>query len=419
MKILQINNCHYRRGGSETVYFNTIKLLKDHGHDVSCFSSKDTRNEVSEYEKYFIPNENIRDLSVLHKILRSPAYLYNEKANRNLEQLIKDLKPDVAHIHLFYAVLSVSILRTLNKYKIPIVHTVHDYRLVCPVNTFLDKNCNLCELCLDKHFYHCLQKRCSEGRLTQSTVVMLEAYFWKYFVNPINYIDHFIFVSKFIQQKHSGLCENLMKKCSQIYNYANTNSYDVSIVKGNYFLFFGRLSVEKGIKTLLSVFSRRKGYKLIIAGTGPLKDFVAKVAQESINIEYVGFKVDRELELLIRNASFIIIPSEWYENNPLSLIETYKLGKPVIGADVGGIPELVQHGTNGFLFESRNDLSLESVVDLASGMSYDDYTSFSRSAYDFALKNFDKERHYEQLLKVYQDVINEKMSTTLTEKLVN
>lgn len=408
MRILQINNCHYRRGGSETVYFNTIRLLTDHGHDVACFSTKDSRNEASEFEKYFIQNINIRDLSLCKKIQQAPAYLYNTKAGKNLEQLIRDFRPDVAHVHLYYGLLTVSVLKTLKKFNVPVVQTVHDYRLVCPVNTFLDKECNICELCMDRHFYHSLQKKCSDGKISQSTMVMLEAYLWKYFICPVNYIDHFIFVSRFIQGKHLGLCEKAKKSYSQIYNYADTRSHDKSIVKGSYFLFFGRLSVEKGIRTLLSVFTRRNDQKLVIAGTGPMRNLVEKAANEASNIEYVGFKIGKELESIIKNASFIIIPSEWYENNPLSLVEAYSLGKPVIGADTGGIPELVQNGINGFIFESRNDKSLESVIGLASKISDDDYTRFSVSAFDFASENFNKEKHYKMLMNVYSEVINRK-----------
>ena len=283
MRVLLINACHYRRGGSETVYFNTAQLLKEHRHTVSFFSAKDLRNEVSEFNNYFISNVNMRELPLLKKIQRSPSYLYNYPARKSLEQLVLDFKPDIAHVHNFYGVLSVSILKTLRKHKIPIVQTVHDYRSLCPVNTLLDRNNNICEQCKDKHFFHCLQKKCSEGKVTQSLIVMLEAYFWKYFINPIDLIDHFIFVSQFSKNKHlefNGCYEN---KYSQIYNFANYKEIN-SAIKGDYFLFFGRLSIEKGIKTMLSVFSKNRDFKLIIAGTGPLKDIVEEVSRERDNI---------------------------------------------------------------------------------------------------------------------------------------
>jgi|WetSurMetagenome_2_1015567.scaffolds.fasta_scaffold02250_7 glycosyltransferase involved in cell wall biosynthesis len=408
MNILQINSCHYHRGGSETVYFNTSQILKEHGHNVAFFSTKDNRNEPNEFEQYFISAENIRSLSIIAKIKKIPSYLYNRSAIKKLELLLNYFKPDIAHVHLFYADLSISILKTLKKHKIPIVHTVHDYRLLCPVNTLLDKDGKICELCRDKHFFHCLQKKCSDGKFNQSLIVMLEAYLWKYFMKPVDYIDNFIFVSKFIRDKHLSFNSDFKNKYSQLYNFTNFNPHDNSSTKGDYFLFFGRLSVEKGIKTLLSVFLRRKDLKLVIAGTGPLKSYVEDSIKDSHNIEYAGFKTGEELGNLIKNASFIILPSEWYENNPLSLIEAYNFGKPVIGANMGGIPELISDGSDGFVFESGNAQSLESKIDSSLKISDAEYESFSQSVFEFARQNFNRENHYLKLLQIYLDVINKK-----------
>jgi glycosyltransferase involved in cell wall biosynthesis len=410
MNILQINSCHYFRGGSETVYFNTSQLLKDHGHNVAFFSSIDERNEKSDFEQYFVPTVNIRNLSLIRKTKKIPSYLYNRTTVKKLEQLLKIFKPDVAHVHIFYAVLSVSVLRTLEKHKIPVVHTVHDYRLLCPVNTFLDKDGQICELCKDKHYFHCLQKKCSDGKFSQSLIVMLEAYLWKYIYNPVDFIDNFIFVSKFIRDKHLDFNEKFKLKYTQLYNFSNFKQSDNSLIKGDYYLFFGRLSSEKGIKTLLSVFSKRKDQKLIIAGTGPLKSYIEDLLKDNPNIKYVGFKTGEDLESLIKNASFIILPSEWYENNPLSLIEAYTFGKPVIGANIGGIPELIKDGINGFVFESGNMESLESKIDASLNIDLTEYSSFSKSVFEFALQNFNREDHYQRLLKIYIDVINKKLN---------
>lgn len=405
MRVLLINACHYRRGGSEMVYFNTAQLLKAHGHSVTFFSTNDTRNEKSEFDKYFISNGNFREFSLLKKIERAPSYLFNVEASKNLEKLIIDYKPDIAHVHIFYGALSVSILSTLKKHRIPIVHTVHDYRLLCPVNTFIDKDGNLCERCKDKHYFHCLQKKCSDGKTSQSAMVMLEAYYWKYFMNPIKYIDHFIFVSNFSKNKHLEFSRNFKERNTQIYNFTNYSNHNEIAQKGDYFLYFGRLSVEKGIETLLKVFSRKRELKLKIAGTGPLKVFVEKYSSINSNIEYEGFKSGKELESLIKNSSFVIIPSECYENNPLALVEAYNFGKPIIGAEIAGIPELVNHAKNGFLFKSGNDDSLEYMVDVSSKINGDEYASFSKSVKEFANENFSCESHYLKLLKVYTDAI--------------
>lgn len=411
MKILSINACHYLRGGSEIVYFNTSRLLEERGHQVAYFSTMDQRNEKTPFDKYFISVGNIRDLSLAGKILKAPSYLYNYEAERKLEKLISDFRPDVAHVHIFYGVLSVSVLRVLKKHGIPVVHTVHDYRLLCPVNTLIDNQGKVCELCKDRHFTHCIRKKCSEGIFNQSLMVAMEAYFWKYFINPVNLIDHFIFVSNFSKRKHLEFNECFSGRFTRLYNFTHFNSSsDSHPGKGDYFLYFGRLSVEKGINTLISAFSGNKSHSLKIAGTGPLKEFVENAAGQNANISYLGFRKGKDLEELIKNASFIMMPSECYENNPLSVVEAYSLGKPVIGSRIAGIPELIKEGENGFLFEPGNRESLMAAIEASVDIKGSVYQSFSRSVYDFGRFNFDIDQHYSGLIKIFTDVINKKKS---------
>jgi glycosyltransferase involved in cell wall biosynthesis len=405
MRVLQINACHYPRGGSETVYFSTARLLKSYGHTVAFFSTKDPRNDKSEFDNYFVHNGDIRKLSLLKKSKRSLSYLYNNKVSKNLKILVRDFNPDIAHVHLFYAELSVSVLRTLKKLNIPVIHTVHDYRLLCPVKNLLDRKGNVCELCLDKHFLHCLKKRCSEGNTSQSLMVTLEAYFWKYFVNPLDYIDHFIFVSRFSRNKHIGSNENFKNKSSEIYNFTSFNPQNDLFTRGDYFLYFGRLSFEKGIESLLSVFSVKTSFKLKIAGTGPLSDQVEKHANENSNIEYVGFKKGEELYSLVKNSLFVIVPSVWYENNPMTIIESLSLGKPVIGSHIGGIPELIVDGENGYLFKPADIQSLTNTVDRAGNISDLEYKRFSDNSKKIAREYFNSDKHYKELLTVYQNVL--------------
>ncbi|NMC37104.1 MAG: glycosyltransferase family 4 protein [Bacteroidales bacterium] len=405
-----INACHYLRGGSEIVYFNTAKLLASYGHEVAFFSSSDPRNEKTGYGKYFVDVGNIRELSLPGKIRMVPAYLYNSDAAGKLKHLILDFKPDVAHVHIFYGILSVSVLKVLNKYRIPVVHTVHDYRLLCPVNTLVDASGKSCELCKDRHFYHCIIKRCSDGNFFQSTMVALEAYFWKYVFNPVKLIDNFIFVSHFSKQKHFEFNYAFSEKFSQIYNFTDFPDMELQTVRGDYFLYFGRLSVEKGIKTLISAFTENKNSKLKIAGTGPLKEFVEASSKTSSNIEYVGFRKGKDLEELIRNASFIILPSECYENNPMAIVEAYCLGKPAIGSEVAGIPELIENGKNGYLFRLGDVGSLRKAISDSLLITDEEYENFSKSVHSFSKLKFDMAGHYLSLIEVYKSVIDKKKS---------
>lgn len=399
-----INACHYMRGGAEIVYFNTARLLKSHGHEVAYFSSVDDRNEKTEFEQYFVGAGNIREMSLIRKIRKVPSYLHNSGAARQLERLISDFRPDIAHVHIFYGTLSVSILGMLRKHKVPVVHTVHDYRLLCPVNSLTDKKGNVCELCKDRHYYHCIIKRCSEGVISQSIMVTLEAYFWKYIMNPVKYIDHFIFVSDFSRGKHLEFNPVFGGRHTRIYNFTQFREQGEPAPRGNYFLYFGRLSAEKGIKTLVSAFSDDRSQRLKIAGTGPLREFVEDSAKTSGNIDYVGFMKGEDLAGLIRNSSFVILPSECYENNPLTIVEAYSLGKPVIGADTGGIKELINDGRNGFLFRSGDRKSLKSAIENSTLLNDREYHDFSKSVHDFAKLKFDTEKHYLDLMEVYKRV---------------
>jgi glycosyltransferase involved in cell wall biosynthesis len=238
---------------------------------------------------------------------------------------------------------------------------------------------------------------------------MLEAYMRKYLLRPLKLANHFIFVSQFAQSKHLEFDPRYALKSSHLYN-MNIPVHENPINKGTYFLYYGRLSREKGLLTLIDA-AKTAGIKLIIAGTGPqeeeikrLRDFkTISPGEEEIKMECVGFKSGTELESLIRGCSFVIVPSEWYENNPMSVIESYALGKPVIGSRIGGIPELVTPD-NGFLFDPGNPECLADVLRKAENIPLEDYTKMSIACREFASKNFDRSLHFEGLSRIYHQV---------------
>jgi glycosyltransferase involved in cell wall biosynthesis len=401
MKILLINKNHFVHGGADRVYLNTGKLLEENGHQVAYFSTLNIDNISTEFDRYFVSSIETRQNSFFKKILSVKKYIYNEEAKNKLGQLIKDFNPDIIHIHLFYGVMSASILKEVKKHNIPIVATIHDYRLICPTNNMLDSDNLICEKCLPSSPSYCLIKKCSEKSLSQSAVVTLEAYFRKYVFKPIDYIDNFIFVSNFIKNKHIQVDYRYEGKSSQLYNFAPEISLDTS-KKGSYLLYFGRLSKEKGLFTLIKSLFESK-HKLKIVGSGPLENEMLELIHTQNNIEFLGFKSGKELDQLILNSSFVVVPSEWYENNPMTIIESFALGKPVIGANIGGIPELLNR-SNGFLFESSNVKNLSEVIDNAIDINEDLYQNLSKNCLGFAKKFFSKENHYFNLLNIYKSI---------------
>lgn len=408
MRILQINSCHFRRGGADVVYLNTAEILKSKGNEVFFYSQQFPKNLSYEFSSFFTSRNDFRKDSLLKKLSSSSSFIYNKEAYYKLQTFLKVVKPEVAHIHLFLGSLSVSILKVLKEANVPIVVTVHDYRLLCPAYLFLDGKNEVCELCRDGFYARCVYKRCSlEHKFTHSIMLTLDAYFRKYYINPVDYIDHFIFVSHFSRNKHLQFDFAYKNKSSFLYNFNYSLAEKVNIKKGSYFLFFGRLSKEKGIETLISTI-QYTNFQIKIVGNGPLLEQYKNLGFD--NIQFEGYKDGKELMNIIQDSSFVIVPSECYENNPMSIVESFSLGKPVIGANIGGIPELITHAKNGYLFESRDSHSLLNIMKFASDITEQEYLNLSSSALKFAQENFNKETHYQSLISIYKNVIATKNS---------
>lgn len=403
MKILLINNQHYPKGGAHNVYFNTAKLLSNNGHEVFFFSLKDEETLPYEYSDYFPKAKDYRNLSIISKIKSLKSFIYNNEASQKINDYIKIIKPDIAHVHLFMGGLTVSALKSLKENNIPIVHSVHDYRLVCPSYLFLNGNHHICEKCKNHKYYNCVLNKCSQNNISQSFILSIDSYFRKFFIKPQKLIDRYIYVSKFARDKHLEFSFDNDSKSSLIYNFIpDIDTIKPNIAKGKYFLYIGRLSREKGIQTLINAI-KGTAFNLKVVGTGPLLTDFQKLDID--NISFLGFKNGLELFELIRNASFVIVPSEWYENNPMSIIEAYAFGKPVIGANIGGIPEILEENKTGYLFKSGNLESLSEMLIKAYNLSDAEYNDFSTQAREFAELNFKAENHYLKLLELYNETI--------------
>jgi len=404
MRILLINRNHYIDGGADRVYLNTGELLKDNNYEVAYFSTQNEKNLDSDYSSFFVKNINPKSAGIAQKLISVNKYLYNTDASKKLSKLILQFNPDIAHIHLFYGALSASILSTLKKHKIPIVITIHDYRLLCPANAMLDRHGKICEKCKNNRFYNCTIKRCSGGNLFNSSIITVEAYIRQFAIVPLKLINHFIFVSQFSLNKHISFDNRYSHKSSHLYNFTDSPTNE-SFIKGDYLLYYGRLSREKGLINLINTV-KRTNTKLKIAGTGPQKEEIINEIKAFNNIEYVGFKSGEELNELIMNCSFVVVPSEWYENNPMTIVEAFSLGKPAIGSNIGGIPELVSDDT-GIIFESGNVFSLSDAIYHAETIGIDDYYRISNNCLKFSRKHFSSKNHLQSLIKLYKSIIND------------
>lgn len=404
MKILLIDVYNFNKGGAETVCFNTGKLLEKHGHKVVYFCLKWTGNNPSPYSKYFPESKETRK-GMLRQVRNMVNYFYHFEAAKKMERLLMEEKPDIAHIHLIWGQITPSILPVLKKFHVPILFTVHDYRIVCPAYTFRNGKGKICEECKGRLFYKCFIHSCCKGNKIMSAIMAAEQYFRNEFFSPTKYIDGFLYVSNFaksIQEKYMPSIKDTPN--ITLYNFStDIVGKNKMTVKTKYYLFFGRLSYEKGVKTLLEAFKDLPESHLKIVGTGPkekeLKNYIVTYGMK--NVEFVGYKKGRELTDLVRKAYFVIVPSEWYENNPMAIIEAYSTGTPILGARIGGIPEIVIEEETGYLFMSGNSEDLKNKVELVDGLTAEKYSKLSEGVLKFAGKNLSTENYYPKLIAFY------------------
>jgi glycosyltransferase involved in cell wall biosynthesis len=404
MKILQINKYHYIRGGSDSVYFNSGKLLVEKGNEVVYFAMHFDENVTCTEEKYFAENKDFTTLSLKKKITNLPSFFYNKNAEKNLLDLIESEKPDIAHLHIFYGSLTSSILKILKENNIPVVVSVHDYKFICPSYILIDGQNKVCEDCKGKNYFNAIKKKCIKNSFVFSSIFALEAYYRDFFYPLDQMFSKLIFVSKFSANIHNKYKPELQSITTHLYNFdPSLELKKQNSKKGNYFLYAGRISREKGIKTLLKAFGSLPNIYLKIAGTGEGMEEYKNLATP--NITFLGFQKGEELREVIANASFVMVPSEWYENNPMAIIEAYSIGKPVIASNIGGIPEIVKDNTTGFLFQSGNAEDLSKKICQANEISEADYAAMSDNAVLYASKEFSPEVHYKQLMKIYQEAL--------------
>ena len=404
MKVLLIDVYNFNKGGAETVCFNTGRLLEEHGHKVVYFTLKWKNNRPSPYSKYFPESKETRR-GTLRQVKNLINYFYHFEAAKKIEQLISEERPDIAHIHLMWGQITPSIFPVLRKYHIPILFTVHDYRIVCPAYTFRDGSGHICEECQGRHFYKCFTHACCKGSKVMSAVMAAEQYFRNAFFSPAKYIDGFIYVSNFarnIQEKYMPALKT--EPNITLYNFSTSIVSEPKMMPvDKYFLFFGRLSYEKGVMTLLRSFKDLPHCCLKVVGTGPKKDELKAFVNGNgmKNVTFLGYKTGKELTDLVSNAYFVIVPSEWYENNPMTIIEAYSVGTPVIGARIGGIPEIVVDGQTGYQFESGNVEDLCNTVLKVDAIDGKTYTEFSRGTINFANENLSKDSYWKKLIAFY------------------
>jgi glycosyltransferase involved in cell wall biosynthesis len=406
MKILLLNNTHERRGGADIVYLNTGSLLEKNGHDVIYFSKLGSQKYNVVGSEFFIKFVDYFSMSSIKKLMAAKSFFYSTESVKSLTASILKYRPDVAHVHLYKGTLTPAVLGVLRFYRIPIVITLHDFGFLCPHNIMLDGKLNVCSRCLQGSSFNCVIHKCNRNNLILSTATYLEFLFQKNLYPFNEYFDKIIVVSGFSEKMHLR-SKIFSKKLVRLYNfYPNLDNEEVLFINGNYILYFGRISSEKGLDLLISAWlMKTRTLDLIIVGSGDLLDSLISRTKHIDSISFLDFKTGDELSSLIHNSKFVVVPSICYENNPLVIIESYGKGKPVIGSDLGGITEIIQHGETGFLFEPASAIDLSLQIDKVEFMDDAEYNRMSSNARKFADDNFSEVSHYESLCSIYQKAI--------------
>lgn len=401
MKILLINKYLYPKGGDAISTLATGKLLAEKGHEVYHWGMRHPENPEYPYIEHFVRHVDYDKKSGMFQQAKTTLnILYSFEARAKIDVLLKKIKPDLVHLNNFAHQISPSVLDAIKKYNIPAIMTMHDYKLVCPAYSML-LNGEPCERCKGGKYYHCFLKKCTKGSAVKSLINIMEMYLHHRILHIYNKIDLFISPSMFLKNKVGEM--GFKGKVEYLPNFADMESLQPSYKwSEENITYVGRLSHEKGLETLIDAV-KGLGIRLKIIGDGPLKEtLISGVTDKGVgNVEFLGYKKGTDLQNEIKNSMFTVLPSEWYENNPRSVIESFALGKPVIGARIGGIPELVKDNETGLTFASGNSGELrEKISSLVNDK--DRIIAMGKNAREFVEREFNPDVHYKGLIEIYE-----------------
>lgn len=412
MRILLVNYRYFISGGPEKYMFNIKTMLENQGHEVIPFSIHSNKNVATEYSKYFVEPIGGRDAIYFEEVKKTPRSIwqmltrsiYSKEVEKAIKREIDDVKPDLVYIIHFVNKLSPSVIRGARKKGIPVVLRLSDYFLLCPRFDFMYEK-RVCEECLTKGYRSCIKKRCVKGSLFASVVRVFSMKFHK-LIHVYDGVYAFITPSEFLKQKLSanGFEEEKIH-CIPTFTASKTKVGEPQI--GSYGLYFGRITEEKGVETVVQAYEKLQKYTVKIMGDDTTEEAIRLkryIKEHKIkNIEFLGFKSGEELEDIIKGARFTLIPSIWYDNLPNTALESFQYSKPVIASNIGSLPELVVDGENGYLFKPADAEDLIKKIKLL-----DDDTVVEKmgAASRRRLESkFSPETHYEALMKVFSEAV--------------
>jgi glycosyltransferase involved in cell wall biosynthesis len=417
LKILLVNTRHFYGGGDSIYALNQAALLRSQGHETAFFAMRDGRNLPDPNEDLFVSHIDFKDLNSRKNLSAALKVLfrviYSREARGKFRRLLARFRPDVVHLHNIHGHITPSVVLEAASQGIPVAWTLHDYKLVCPNSHFLlDTTGDICESCGDGKYYPAISKRCKKGSLAASMMACLEAYGHRLMgLRPK--IDRFLTPSAFLQGKmiEGGFPAG---RVTHVPLFLPDEMFLHAAKKDQgYLLFLGKLEPLKGIHYLLQAAHLAPQVKLILAG-GAEEAFTRELRRSSpANVEYVGRKDREGVKDLLQGARALVLPSIWYENQPLVILEAFAAGKPVIASDLGGMTELVKDGERGLLVPPGD------VDALAGAMRWmaenpREAQEMGRTAQRYAYEVHSAGRHYERLREVYNEVCSKRNETVIS-----
>lgn len=402
MKILQVNKYHYPRGGADRYYLDLGERLEAAGHTVAYFAMKHPKNLKTPWEKYFVSRVSYNENKWRYALKIPGRVFYSLEAKKKFSRLLKDFRPDIIHIHNIYHQISPSILDAAAKNGIPVVMHIHDYKLICPNHALFTHN-KVCQKCTPGNYWPCIKNRCIKNSLTASCLAACEMYLHHQLLHIYEekikaYIAPSLFLKNLLVSVNWP--EN---KIIVVNNAFRTDLSPIETTRDNYFLCYGRLSLEKGIDLVIKAVDKNPNFNLKIVGSGPEEKKLQLLANNAIKrkqIEFISWSEGTALAKLISEAQAVLIPSRWLENFPLTALESLSLGTPVIASNIGGLPEIV-NTINGYLVKPEDSESLGiAMQDLLN-----DKNKFDKEQIINSSQKFSPEKNLEAVLNVYKNIL--------------
>ena len=399
-RLLNVNSYHYRRGGSDVVYFEHASMMQSLGFDCGYFSMQHPRNESTPWARHFVDElEFGHAYGVMQKIVMATKVVYSLEARRKLRALLDGFAADVAHLHCIYHHLSPAILPVLTERGVPVVLTAHDLKIACPAYKMLNSG-GLCERCKSGSVLNVVRHRCVRDSLGASAVVAVESGLHRGLQTWQRHLSAVVCPSRFFVQKLAEWGWDTARLV-HIPNGVDAAQFVPRHAPGEYVLYVGRLVPEKGLVTLLRA-AAQAAVPLKLAGSGPFEAALREQAAAlQAPVAFMGHCSGAALHELVRGARCVVLPSEIYENAPMSVLEGMALGKPAIGARIGGIPELIEPGRTGWLFDSGSVDQLAACLAQVQACGAAELAAMGAEARERVEREFSRERYAQSMLALY------------------